>query len=152
MLSYHYHSLSFSFVYQTSVPIHSPVAGVIEELLVEDGSTVEPGKVILRIRVGAGGGAKPAASKPAAAEPAAAAPPVAASAPAAQEPSSKSLSSSIVSSVKSIVDSLPGIGGSSGRKETRVKTNRMRQRIAQRLKDAQNTYAMLTTFNEVDMR
>ena len=30
--------------------------------------------------------------------------------------------------------------------------NRMRQRIAQRLKDAQNTCAMLTTFNEVDMR
>ena len=29
---------------------------------------------------------------------------------------------------------------------------RMRQRIAQRLKDSQNTYAMLTTFNEVDMR
>ena len=28
----------------------------------------------------------------------------------------------------------------------------MRQRIAQRLKDSQNTYAMLTTFNEVDMR
>lgn len=27
----------------------------------------------------------------------------------------------------------------------------MRQRIAQRLKDAQNTYAMLTSFNEVDM-
>lgn len=153
MLSYHYHSLSFSFVYQTSVPIHSPVAGVIEELLVEDGSTVEPGKVILRIRVGAGGGAKPAASKPAAAaEPAAAAAPAADSAPAAQEPSSKSLSSSFVSSVKSIVDSLPGVGGSSDRKETRVKTNRMRQRIAQRLKDAQNTYAMLTTFNEVDMR
>ena len=30
--------------------------------------------------------------------------------------------------------------------------NRMRQRIAARLKDAQNTAAMLTTFNEVDMR
>lgn len=29
--------------------------------------------------------------------------------------------------------------------------NRMRQRIAQRLKEAQNTCAMLTTFNEVDM-
>ena len=29
---------------------------------------------------------------------------------------------------------------------------RMRQRIATRLKDAQNTAAMLTTFNEVDMR
>ena len=33
-----------------------------------------------------------------------------------------------------------------------VKMNRMRQRIAQRLKDAQNTCAMLTTFNEIDMR
>jgi len=30
--------------------------------------------------------------------------------------------------------------------------NRMRKRIAQRLKDAQNTCAMLTTFNEIDMR
>ena len=30
--------------------------------------------------------------------------------------------------------------------------SRMRQRIAQRLKDAQNTNAMLTTFNEIDMR
>ena len=30
--------------------------------------------------------------------------------------------------------------------------SRMRQRISQRLKDSQNTYAMLTTFNEVDMR
>lgn len=29
---------------------------------------------------------------------------------------------------------------------------RMRQRIAQRLKEAQNVNAMLTTFNEVDMR
>ncbi|VDD89592.1 unnamed protein product [Enterobius vermicularis] len=37
------------------------------------------------------------------------------------------------------------------RSETRVKMNRMRLRIAQRMKDAQNTYAMLTTFNEVDM-
>jgi hypothetical protein len=30
--------------------------------------------------------------------------------------------------------------------------NRMRLRIAERLKDAQNTNAMLTTFNELDMR
>lgn len=32
-----------------------------------------------------------------------------------------------------------------------VKVTRMRERIAQRLKDAQNTYAMLTTFQEADM-
>ncbi|GFG29709.1 hypothetical protein Cfor_03301, partial [Coptotermes formosanus] len=37
------------------------------------------------------------------------------------------------------------------RSEQRVKMNRMRQRIAQRLKEAQNTNAMLTTFNEIDM-
>lgn len=37
------------------------------------------------------------------------------------------------------------------RTETRVPMNRMRQRISQRLKEAQNTTAMLTTFNEIDM-
>jgi 2-oxoglutarate dehydrogenase E2 component (dihydrolipoamide succinyltransferase) len=36
-------------------------------------------------------------------------------------------------------------------REERVKMTRLRQRIAERLKDAQNTAAMLTTFNEVDM-
>ena len=37
------------------------------------------------------------------------------------------------------------------RKEERVKMSRLRQTIAQRLKDAQNTAALLTTFNDVDM-
>jgi len=41
--------------------------------------------------------------------------------------------------------------GPSTRTEHRVKMNRMRERIANRLKESQNTYAMLTTFNEVDM-
>ena len=36
-------------------------------------------------------------------------------------------------------------------REERVKMTRLRQTIARRLKDAQNTAAMLTTFNEVDM-
>ena len=38
------------------------------------------------------------------------------------------------------------------RTETRVKVNRMRLRIAERLKEAQNTNAMLTTFNEIDLQ
>ena len=38
------------------------------------------------------------------------------------------------------------------RSEHRVKMNRMRLKIAARLKEAQNTNAMLTTFNELDMR
>merc|ERR1712179_323067 len=37
------------------------------------------------------------------------------------------------------------------RSEHRVKLNRMRLKIASRLKEAQNTNAMLTTFNELDM-
>ena len=36
-------------------------------------------------------------------------------------------------------------------REERVRMTRLRQRIAERLKEAQNTAAMLTTFNEVDM-
>ncbi|WP_375396977.1 2-oxoglutarate dehydrogenase complex dihydrolipoyllysine-residue succinyltransferase [uncultured Sphingomonas sp.] len=38
-----------------------------------------------------------------------------------------------------------------GRKEERVRMTRLRQTVAKRLKDAQNTAAMLTTFNDVDM-
>ena len=32
-----------------------------------------------------------------------------------------------------------------------LQMTRLRMRVAERLKGAQNTYAMLTTFNEVDM-
>jgi 2-oxoglutarate dehydrogenase E2 component (dihydrolipoamide succinyltransferase) len=45
--------------------------------------------------------------------------------------------------------SAPSAGGQRG--ERRVPLSRMRLKIAERLKDAQNTYAMLTTFNELDM-
>lgn len=38
-----------------------------------------------------------------------------------------------------------------GPREERVRMTRLRQRIAERLKEAQNTAAMLTTFNEADM-
>jgi len=38
-----------------------------------------------------------------------------------------------------------------GPREERVRMTRLRQRIAERLKEAQNTAAMLSTFNEVDM-
>ena len=40
---------------------------------------------------------------------------------------------------------------SAGPREERVKMTRLRKTIASRLKDAQNTAAMLTTYNEVDM-
>ncbi|NTS63751.1 2-oxoglutarate dehydrogenase complex dihydrolipoyllysine-residue succinyltransferase [Sphingomonas sp. HHU CXW] len=42
-------------------------------------------------------------------------------------------------------------GSAPARREERIKMTRLRQTIAKRLKEAQNTAAMLTTFNDVDM-
>ena len=44
------------------------------------------------------------------------------------------------------------VAASDAEREERVKMTRLRQTIARRLKDAQNTAAMLTTYNEVDMK
>ncbi len=46
---------------------------------------------------------------------------------------------------------LPSATTTGIRKEERVRMTRLRQTIAKRLKEAQNTAAMLTTFNDVDM-
>ncbi len=45
----------------------------------------------------------------------------------------------------------PPLAAEPARVEERVRMNRLRQTVARRLKDAQNTAAMLTTFNDVDM-
>merc|ERR1712142_943531 len=161
---------------KTSVPVPSPAAGVIEELLVEDGSTVAPGAKLLKLKVGAGGA--PSAPKPAAAAPApvAAAPPppppppaapAAAPIPAtppppppkpatpmASRPPPAPMPPRPIAGAAPVVrlppaDPTTEIAGT--RSEHRVKMNRMRMKIASRLKEAQNTNAMLTTFNELDM-
>ncbi|MGB5732961.1 MAG: 2-oxoglutarate dehydrogenase complex dihydrolipoyllysine-residue succinyltransferase, partial [Thiohalocapsa sp.] len=46
---------------------------------------------------------------------------------------------------------LPGLSGEAGRPEQRVPMTRLRARVAERLIEAQQNSAMLTTFNEVDM-
>jgi len=163
---------------KTSVPVPSPAAGVIEELLVEDGSTVAPGAQLLKLKLGAGGA--PAAPKPAAAAapapvaaaappppppPAAAAaaapipatpppPPPRPAAPMASRPPPAPMPPRPVAGAAPVVrlppaDPTTEIAGT--RSEHRVKMNRMRLKIASRLKEAQNTNAMLTTFNELDM-
>lgn len=43
---------------QTALPVQSPVKGKIVELLVEDGTTVNPGMALVKIEVGAGGSSK----------------------------------------------------------------------------------------------
>jgi 2-oxoglutarate dehydrogenase E2 component (dihydrolipoamide succinyltransferase) len=46
---------------------------------------------------------------------------------------------------------LPSPAPVAGERQVRVRMTRLRRRIAERLKAAQNTAAMLTTFNEIDM-
>jgi 2-oxoglutarate dehydrogenase E2 component (dihydrolipoamide succinyltransferase) len=45
----------------------------------------------------------------------------------------------------------PAVAASGGKPTERVKMSKLRQKIAERLKESQNTAAILTTFNEVDM-
>ena len=49
-------------------------------------------------------------------------------------------------------DVLQFLKGAGSRTEERVKMTRLRSRIAERLKEAQNTAAILTSFNEVDLK
>ncbi|CAG5866352.1 dihydrolipoyllysine-residue succinyltransferase component of 2-oxoglutarate dehydrogenase complex, mitochondrial [Menidia menidia] len=158
---------------KTSVQVPSPAAGVIEELLVPDGGKVEGGTPLFKLRKGAG--APKAAEAPKAEAPAAAAPPPPSAAPPSPPPPPPSavgpipttmppvppvpahaMATKPVSAIKPTAAPSASAAHAEGgvkaaRTESRVKMNRMRLRIAQRLKEAQNTCAMLTTFNEVDM-
>ncbi|XP_061467735.1 dihydrolipoyllysine-residue succinyltransferase component of 2-oxoglutarate dehydrogenase complex, mitochondrial [Rhineura floridana] len=147
---------------KTSVQVPAPAAGVIEALLVPDGGKVEGGTPLFKLRKT---GAAPAKAKPAAApapEPTAApvAAPPAAPIPTTMPPvppvSALPVDAKPVSAVKPAAapratPAVEPVVSKGARVEQRVKMNRMRQRIAQRLKEAQNTCAMLTTFNEIDM-
>ncbi|XP_053701632.1 dihydrolipoyllysine-residue succinyltransferase component of 2-oxoglutarate dehydrogenase complex, mitochondrial [Synchiropus splendidus] len=152
---------------KTSVQVPSPHTGVIEELLVPDGGKVEGGTPLFKLRKGAGApkaAEAPKAEAPAAAAPSAPPPPPPPSAagpiPTAMPPvppvPAHAMDAKPVSAIKpTAAPAAPVVhadgGAKAGRTESRVKMNRMRLRIAQRLKEAQNTCAMLTTFNEVDM-
>ncbi|XP_039506997.1 dihydrolipoyllysine-residue succinyltransferase component of 2-oxoglutarate dehydrogenase complex, mitochondrial [Pimephales promelas] len=148
---------------KTSVQVPSPAAGVIEELLVPDGGKVEGGTPLFRLKKGAAAAkTTAAAAPPPPAETPAPPPPAPAPGPAGPIPSSmppvppvpaQPIQATPVSAIKPTAAAAPpaDTGVKATRSEHRVKMNRMRLRIAQRLKEAQNTCAMLTTFNEVDM-
>ncbi|XP_036398997.1 dihydrolipoyllysine-residue succinyltransferase component of 2-oxoglutarate dehydrogenase complex, mitochondrial [Megalops cyprinoides] len=163
---------------KTSVQVPSPAAGVIEALLVPDGGKVEGGTPLFKLRKGAGAAKAadaPQPEAPKAEAPAAAPPPPPTPTPTPPPPPPPSAVGPIptamppvppvpgqaidtkpVSAVKPSAAPPPSAGPTEAaakgtRSEHRVKMNRMRLRIAQRLKEAQNTCAMLTTFNEIDM-
>ncbi|XP_066995239.2 dihydrolipoyllysine-residue succinyltransferase component of 2-oxoglutarate dehydrogenase complex, mitochondrial isoform X2 [Anabrus simplex] len=164
---------------KTSVPVTSPSAGIVEECFVEDGATVKTGDKLFKLKV-TGTGAADVKHKPASAAAMAPSAPLTVptiSKPTTSKldsaPKTQSMTTAPSFTTQIPMTSIPvaairhaqaleaaslkvppsdptkEITGT--RSEVRVKMNRMRQRIAQRLKEAQNTNAMLTTFNEVDM-
>ncbi len=166
---------------KVSVEVPSPVAGVMGQHAVKVGDTVEVGALIATIESGDGAPAKSAAPQPAVTEAPSAAPTPTAQgdAAAALSPSVRravlehGVDPSTVkgtgkdgrltkedvaaaASSKPVAAAPPAApapvpASSGGRKEERVKMTRLRQTIAKRLKEAQNSAAMLTTFNDVDM-
>ncbi|MGI9351443.1 MAG: 2-oxoglutarate dehydrogenase complex dihydrolipoyllysine-residue succinyltransferase [Rhizobiaceae bacterium] len=153
--------------------VMSPVAGKLVEIVAQTGDTVEVGAILAKIEEGAAG-APAAASSPGTSQPASTTMPAA---PSAQkmmtekgiDPSSvqgtgkrgQILKEDVIkaaSAPASTSTSAPApaeVGASTSHEEApreeRVRMTRLRQTIARRLKDAQNSAAMLTTFNEVDM-
>ncbi|QYS96466.1 Dihydrolipoyllysine-residue succinyltransferase [Trichoderma simmonsii] len=143
------------------VAVNATEAGVIKEFFVSEEDTVTVGQDLVRVEIG---GEKPAESekpkeesapapseskesKPAEpeqpkSEPAKSEKPAPPPQP-KEQPEKKSQPEPAAAS-----KSEPAAGN---REERRVKMNRMRLRIAERLKQSQNTAASLTTFNEVDM-
>jgi 2-oxoglutarate dehydrogenase E2 component (dihydrolipoamide succinyltransferase) len=75
--------------------------------------------------------------------------------PAAEEPAAKQAEASPSPAPTPTPNAAPAPlarpSNANGRHEERVRMTRLRQTIAARLKEAQNTAAMLTTFNDVDM-
>jgi 2-oxoglutarate dehydrogenase E2 component (dihydrolipoamide succinyltransferase) len=160
---------------KVTVEVPAPVAGVLTEIVAAEGTTVGVAALLAQISEGATAAATPAA--PAAkAEPAPAPAPAAArdveDAPSAKKlMAEKGLSADQVtgsgkdgrimkedvlaalSAPKAEAPAAPRapVAASDAGREERVKMTRLRQTIARRLKEAQNTAAMLTTYNEVDM-
>ncbi len=187
---------------KVTVEVPAPASGVLSEVLIESGATVEIGTVLASIGEGSGkAAAKPAAKKdepkkeePKKAEAAPTPAPAPAPAPAKAAPAPAKAADGQAPAVRRIVEEnnldvskVDGTGRDGrvtkgdaqaaasapapvsapaeapaapmavrapleqGAREERVKMSRLRKTIATRLKEAQNTAAMLTTFNEVDM-
>ncbi len=160
---------------KVTVEVPAPASGKLASIAAAAGTTVNVGALLGAIEEGAAGAAaKPAAAAPAAApaalkfaEPAKAEVPLSpavrkivtenkldsASIPATGRDGRLTKGDVIEQLAKPVAKpvSMPAAAPAPSGGEERVKMSRLRLTIARRLKEAQNTAAMLTTFNEVDM-
>jgi 2-oxoglutarate dehydrogenase E2 component (dihydrolipoamide succinyltransferase) len=159
---------------KVTVEVPSPVAGTLSEIVAAEGETVGVDALLAQIAEGDAAPA-PAAKKEEPKAEAAPAPAAAAKdvedAPSAKKLMAENNLSDVAGTGKdgrvmkedvlnALATPAPAPAASAPRapvaadqaaREERVKMTRLRQTIAKRLKDSQNTAAMLTTYNEVDM-
>jgi len=160
---------------KVSVEVPSPAAGVLSEIIATEGTTVDA-TAKLAVIGGASGAASSARTSKAEASPA----PAASGKDVEDAPSAKKLMAEkgmsadqvtgsgrdgrimkedvmkAIASAPTATAAAPSaprapVSADDASREERVKMTRLRQTIAKRLKDSQNTAAMLTTYNEVDM-
>ena len=158
---------------KAAMDVPSPTAGVIKKIVGQEGDTVEVGALLAVIEAGATAKPNGKAAPAAAATPAASTVSDASLSPAPRrvvaerglDPASiegtgkggritKGDALSATANAKPATPPAvraPAAPRELGVREERVKMSRMRQTIARRLKEAQDTAAMLTTFNDVDM-
>ena len=135
-----------------AVSVKAPTTGVLTALKAKEGVTVQVGDVIATMKKGeiandskktSSPGALSQTEKSKPSEPATKSTPTTPAAAKEKEPAPKAADTK--SRAPEVVCS------STDTRVRRVRTSPMRQRIADRLKASQNTAAMLTTFNEIDM-
>ncbi len=152
--------------------VMSPVAGKIVEVMSATGDTVQVGEILVKIEEGATGSSIDVASDKttgeASASPSASNNAMPASPSAQKILAEKGIEQASVqgsgkrgqvlkedaqnaSKAPAPVAARAPTSQNDAPREERVRMTRLRQTIARRLKDAQDTAAMLTTFNEVDM-
>jgi len=162
---------------KVSVEVPAPAAGVLTEITAAEGATVDASAKLGVISGSAGAAASAPAAAPATAAPAAASGGKdIEDAPAAKKAMAEAginrdavtgsgrdgrvMKEDVAKAIAAGANAAPAPAAAAPRapvssddaaREERVKMTRLRQTIARRLKDSQNTAAMLTTFNEVDM-
>ncbi|KAF0701422.1 Aste57867_8124 [Aphanomyces stellatus] len=127
---------------KVSVDVNAPAGGAIKSILAELEDIVVVGAPLFTLDTTA-----PAPVVKAAPAPAAAAPAAATAAPAVKAP--EPVQPAAPKAAAPVAPAAPA--GSFSRTETRVKMSHLQLRTNQRLKDTQNTAALLTTFQECDV-
>lgn len=137
---------------KVDVAVNAPFAGILKEVYAKEEETVTVGANLFKIEAGEAGNATAAAPAPKQqakeeVKPEDSAPKKAAPAPSPSAPKQADKPAPKAPSQPAATEKTP----LDHRSEHRVKLTRMRNTIASRLKESQNTAASLTTFNEVDM-